>query len=601
VTDPPTARNPSGRVIVLGDSDLAALAIVRSLGRAGLEVHLASFEGTPVTRHSRYVAARHLLGHPLRDEARFIGSLVQLLDHDPFDLVIPTSDKSLVPLMAHRAEIDRRSLFVAPTRRGFEVTNRKNETLDLARACGIRVPETLLVEARAGLNVGAVPFAYPLVLKPVVSHSAGRIERNSVRLVRSPDELSQRLPQMLEACPVLVQEFCPGHGLGVSVLASNGTITAAFQHLRVHEPPEGGAGSYRQSVPLTPELLEGVTRFCEALQWDGPAMFEFKQAGQHERPVLMEVNGRFWGSLALAIGAGVDFPRLLYEAAVLGQTTRVFTYRVPYFARHTIRDLRWMYANARTPANRPDLLRVPWSRVAAEAANMVRGREAFDLEWLSDPMPAIAGWSGFAREAAGDVLLRIRRGIRVRKARQRMTRLRRSARLPEQIGRARSILFVCQGNINRSAVAEQALRRSGWGDADSSLLASAGFDLRGGRRSSELSRSVAASLRIDIGDHESTPLTREMLEQFDLIVVMELSHIARIEEIDLKLSRKCITLGVLDPAGGSLDISDPDGKSRSTFEDVYTRVTRCVGELRNSLAARTNYTVGAGADGPSMA
>jgi hypothetical protein len=35
----------------------------------------------------------------------------------------------------------------------------------------------------------------------------------------------------------------------------------------------------------------------------------------------MEVNGRFWGSLQLAIDAGVDFPMLLARAALDGDTT----------------------------------------------------------------------------------------------------------------------------------------------------------------------------------------------------------------------------------------------------------------------------------------
>ena len=38
-------------------------------------------------------------------------------------------------------------------------------------------------------------------------------------------------------------------------------------------------------------------------------MVEFKDDGESP-PCLMEVNGRFWGSLQLAIDAGVDFPRL---------------------------------------------------------------------------------------------------------------------------------------------------------------------------------------------------------------------------------------------------------------------------------------------------
>ena len=47
----------------------------------------------------------------------------------------------------------------------------------------------------------------------------------------------------------------------------------------------------------------------------GVAMVEFKVSAEGT-PYLMEVNGRFWGSLQLAIDAGVDFPWLLYQMAI---------------------------------------------------------------------------------------------------------------------------------------------------------------------------------------------------------------------------------------------------------------------------------------------
>lgn len=36
------------------------------------------------------------------------------------------------------------------------------------------------------------------------------------------------------------------------------------------------------------------------------------------RPKLMEIDGRFWGSLEVAIALGIDFPYLFYRLAVDG-------------------------------------------------------------------------------------------------------------------------------------------------------------------------------------------------------------------------------------------------------------------------------------------
>ena len=57
-------------------------------------------------------------------------------------------------------------------------------------------------------------------------------------------------------------------------------------------------------------------RLLGPLGWHGVAMLEFKQDAAHREVFLIEVNGRFWGSLQLAIAAGVDFPYLTYQLAV---------------------------------------------------------------------------------------------------------------------------------------------------------------------------------------------------------------------------------------------------------------------------------------------
>ena len=61
-----------GSVLVVGDNSLAALQTVRSLGRAGLDVHLVKFESGSVTKYSRYVRKTYHFGHPLTDTDRFV-------------------------------------------------------------------------------------------------------------------------------------------------------------------------------------------------------------------------------------------------------------------------------------------------------------------------------------------------------------------------------------------------------------------------------------------------------------------------------------------------------------------------------------------------
>lgn len=90
--------NLSNRVLVVGDNDLAGLTTVRSLGRAGLAVHLVAWYPHAITRSSRYVHQIHDFGHPERDPCSFASKIVELVEHTPFDLVIPVVDAALIPL-----------------------------------------------------------------------------------------------------------------------------------------------------------------------------------------------------------------------------------------------------------------------------------------------------------------------------------------------------------------------------------------------------------------------------------------------------------------------------------------------------------------------
>jgi hypothetical protein len=88
------------------------------------------------------------------------------------------------------------------------------------------------------------------------------------------------------------------------------------------------------------------------MAWDGPAMIELRDDGGE--PCLMEVNGRFWGSLQLAISAGVDFPRLWVEALRGAPVEHGDRYRAGVTLRWLWGDVkRFLYILRGAPAGYP--------------------------------------------------------------------------------------------------------------------------------------------------------------------------------------------------------------------------------------------------------
>jgi protein-tyrosine-phosphatase/predicted ATP-grasp superfamily ATP-dependent carboligase len=576
---------------VVGDNDLAGLTTVRSLGRAGHRVSLVAFEPSPVARRSRYVRRIHDLGHPLRDAGLFVAGLLDLLSRERFDLVIPTSDKSLVPLFPWRSEVEALARFAVPDEDGFRVAYHKDETVRLAGELGVTVPRTEVLRTPDDLANFQPPVRFPVVLKPACSVLPGVVGRNEVAIAYSAEELGRRLPALLRRGTVLVQEFCPGHGVGLSVLARRGEVFAAFQHERVHEPPSGGASSYRKSVSLSAELLDAARRMCTALRWTGPAMFEFKVDPDRGRAVLMEINGRLWGSLSLAVQAGVDFPRLLHDLYVHDRITPTFDYQVPFYVRHTTRDLYWLRDNRRTPRGRKDLLRRSAGQLLGEVGHILRGREGYDLESLSDPLPAVAGWLSLAGEVFHGVGRRASVWWHGRQARRRCLAVRQQRpEVWERLRRARSVLFVCLGNINRSAFATAALSAR-LGDAALPRVRSAGLLPEGGRSTGPVSLEAARALGVDLTEHRSTPLARQLLDESDVVLAMEAAHLPALRRLSPGVLARTYLLSAFQPDERLTDIADPEGGDAATFTRTYETVLRCVAGLVRAWSAAEPFPV----------
>jgi hypothetical protein len=118
---------------------------------------------------------------------------------------------------------------------------------------------------------------------------------------------------------MLAQEFIPSaEGIGVSLLMKEGSVRASFTHKRIIEFPETGGPSLVRVSTHNSIAESAAERLLENLRWNGVAMVEFRLDSRTGKPVLMEINPRFWGSLPLAIACGVDFPKLLCDMYEFG-------------------------------------------------------------------------------------------------------------------------------------------------------------------------------------------------------------------------------------------------------------------------------------------
>jgi hypothetical protein len=167
--------------------------------------------------------------------------------------------------------------------------------------------------------------------------------------------------------PTLLQEFVPGDGYGIFALFSDGKPRAWFAHRRLRDVVATGSGSaFRESIPLDARMKTYAERLLTALRWHGVAMVEFKVDSRDGVPKLMEVNGRFWNSLPLAIAAGMDFPFLLYRLAIDGDIAPMNSYKVGVRSRWLLGDLRHLISVVQgPPPGWPDKFPKRWETLQA--------------------------------------------------------------------------------------------------------------------------------------------------------------------------------------------------------------------------------------------
>lgn len=576
--------NVTGNVLVLGHGERAFLAVIRSLGRIGLNVHVGMGPKDDLALKSIYIRQRHEIPDYFPGEPAWLETMLSIVRATRFDLVIPCTDPSLIPLQIHRAELAPYCRVYTLGLRAFRVAFDKIESCRLSAELGLCVPKQKECSVDEPPNAVLSGLALPVVLKPPSSFSADQLSsKRKVLRARTYEQFAEQLASAHEWGRALVQENFIGTGCGVEVLARHGEVLVAFQHVRIHEPLGGGGSSYRRSVSLHPELLSATKRLMAALDYTGVAMVEFKMNMRTGAWVFIEINGRFWGSLPLAIAAGADFPRYLYEMLVLGRRQFTTNYAVGVYARNLTPDLRWFQANCAADRSDQVLATRPLWKVAFELANLITLREHWDTLTLDDLRPGIEE----VVRAARDIARKATSALQKRLLSFGPVRSLLARRIRQRVRRAKRILFVCKGNICRSPFAEHLAQRM---LPESVQVTSSGYFPRSGRPCPEHAVIVARDFGAELGKHRSRRLRRADVEAADVILVFDAENRARLLR-DYPLAwRKVCHLGLLLPDGSPF-IEDPYSGEPAVFREAYGFIARALESISPGVTKRAHSVI----------
>lgn len=294
-------------ILFLDANKRATLSIIRSIGkRKEYNIICAGKSKLDLCRFSNVTEKYFIYKDPEKNYHVFIESLKLLMGEIKPDYIFPCSDVTLYSIYSSAYYEEIKEKLIAPDKKVYMESFDKKHMNHLAAQCKVRIIE----------EVSSSALTFPVVIKPRQSRNLvnnkiifgfREFAYNEAEFINGLKKISHH-----DQMP-LIQKKIQGNGYGLFAATKEGKIFASFAHERIREfPPDGGVSTLRRSKEIHPSLLDASTKIIQRLNWTGIIMVEFK--GETEESAdFMEVNGRPWGSMDLAVASGVDFPNIMID------------------------------------------------------------------------------------------------------------------------------------------------------------------------------------------------------------------------------------------------------------------------------------------------
>lgn len=362
----------------------SSLAVIRSLGKMGINVTAGEETRFATGFFSKYCTNHTVYPSPLKQKEKFAEYLIEQLQKNTYNVLIPVANPVLQPIIENEKEISQYTRIALPPREVFTKAYDKGTTLKIAQENGISCPKTFFIDSLDGVYRTEGMLEYPLVIKPRIGFGSRGVE-----VCNSFDQLIANVENSISNYGgLLLQEYIPNGGeFGVYTLFDwNSRPCALTVQRRLRSfPVSGGPSTLRETIRTdTSEIaVSDAFKLLNAMKWVGVAMVEFRIDQRDGIPKLMEVNPRFWGSLPLSILAGVDFPYMLYQLFIGEEVKPALDYKVEVKCRWLLPgDILWYFSAPNKLSNLPKLLDF---------------RLKDDIISLEDPMPTIGFFTAAAR------------------------------------------------------------------------------------------------------------------------------------------------------------------------------------------------------------
>jgi D-aspartate ligase len=304
-------------VLILGGFE-NSLSIVRSLSSKNIPVRVSALEHCPALK-SRFCKGRFVI--PCIESVESFWSDL-LLGGSRSDLrgnVIFACDDFAVEFLAkHRAKLEQYYILDDSIPALQLNMLDKQKTLELARSAGCAVPQFWKVDTLEDLEPIHCNVNFPIMIKPIHSHTFQSALGKKFFVVHSHQELDERVKQVLDRWhKIMVCEIIPGRDSEVqssyyTYIDRQGVQLFRFTKRVIRRTPTFGGKSVLHMTQWLPETAEAGERFFRGIGFRGLGQIEFKRDFRDGQLKVIECNPRFTTAQELLLRCGIDAAYLIY-------------------------------------------------------------------------------------------------------------------------------------------------------------------------------------------------------------------------------------------------------------------------------------------------
>jgi len=307
------------KVLITYGWNRIAYIVNRSLASKGIKTYIGDISKITMNRFSKFTYKTFCYPNFYVDLKKFINFIISYCIKEGIQYVIPTHEEGFLISKYQHIFKEANIKTLLPDFEKVKIAHKKDKSCTLAKKLNIPLPETIYPK-----TIDDVLCFFRYCNKSVVIKY---LNTNSAKGVFYPKSENEVRKFERDIGNFIVQERVYGRGYGVSMLFNKKELRAKFTHKRIQEKiSTGGTSTLRESTESS-LLEEYAYQILKHLNWNGVAMVEFKYDEKRKKGWFIEINPRFWGSLALPYIAGVDFPYLVYKILRDGDVEPVFNYK----------------------------------------------------------------------------------------------------------------------------------------------------------------------------------------------------------------------------------------------------------------------------------